>query len=147
MSRTNFSGPITAGNIRDTSGVTVGQDVSNSGFVTLTQAAKITQKAAAAPISIVIPAYSAILSIQSYAQNDFTGEFSLGTTVAANELASSATCAVGVSPVSAQTDPEAMAWVNVGDKDVQLYIKSASDGVGAGYLSVTYVQAINAYLK
>lgn len=147
MSRTNFSGPITAGSIRDTSGTTVGLDVSNRGYVTLTQAAVITQKAAAVPLAIVIPANSAILMMTSYAKTDFTGSINFGTTSDANDLVSGATCAAGVSLVSAETDAQAMKWANVGDKDVQIYIKSQSDGVGVGFIAVTYVQAINSYLK
>jgi hypothetical protein len=145
MARSNFAGPITAGNIRDTSGNTVGVDVSNSGFAVLAQVAQITQSATAAPISIVIPANSAIIGIQSYAETDFTGPFSVGTTNAALDIATDANCAAGVSPVSAQTDVEAMVWKNVGPKDVQLWVKSQSNGIGVGYLVVTYAQAINAY--
>ena len=37
MGTTTFSGPIRAGNIRNTNGTTVGTDVANVGYVVMTQ--------------------------------------------------------------------------------------------------------------
>ena len=37
MANTTFSGPIRAGNIRNTVGTTVGTDVANVGYVVMTQ--------------------------------------------------------------------------------------------------------------
>ena len=37
MATTNFSGPITAGQIRNTTGTTVGTNIANVGFVSMAQ--------------------------------------------------------------------------------------------------------------
>ena len=37
MGTTTFSGPIRAGNIRNTTGTTVGSDIANVGYVVMTQ--------------------------------------------------------------------------------------------------------------
>lgn len=145
MARTHFSGPLTAGSIRDTSGTTVGTNVSNRGFVVLAQKSKITQSTTPTALSIIIPANSMIISIISYAETDFTSNIDLGTQPGVANLASGVTCAAGVSLLSAETDVEAMVWQNIGDKDVQIYIQSKTAGIGAGYIVVTYAQSINAY--
>jgi len=143
MPRTHFSGPITAGSIRDTSGVTVGVDVSNRGYATLTQVAKITETGVAQAINIVIPANSTIVAISSYAETDFASQLSLGVTAAANELVTDGICAAGVTQINASTDICAMVWLNTGPNDLQVYAKSAASGIGVGYISVTYAQALN----
>ena len=146
MPRTHFSGPITAGTIRDTSGTTVGVDVSNRGYVVMAQGSAITQSVAATPTTIVIPAYSAIISIITYALVDFTGasnKYTIGISPAANELTSSAQCATGTTTAAADNDTEATLWSNVGPKDVQIYVKADNAGTGKGYVAVQYAQAIN----
>ena len=145
MSRTNFSGPITAGPIKYTSGTTLGVDVANSGFVVVAQKCKITQVATVTALPVVIPANSTIVSITAYAETDFTADYSIGTSVAANELVPDATCAAGVTAISPATDVCAGVWANVGPKDVQIYLKASTAGIGVGYLVFTYAQAINAY--
>ena len=144
MSATTFSGPLRAGPIRNTTGTTVGSNVANVGYAVLAQKVRITQSTTATATSIVIPANSAIVSITSYAETDFTSDFGIGTTAAANEVIPDATCAAGVTSVNPGTDVCAGVWQNVGTSDVQLYIKAASAGIGVGYLVVTYAQAINA---
>jgi len=148
MPRTHFSGPITAGTIRDTSGTTIGVDVSNRGYVVMAQGATITQDIAAKPTSIVIPAGSAIISIISYALVDFTGasnQYTIGISPAANELTTSAQCAAGTTTAAADTDAEAAVWANVGPKDVQIFVKADNAGTGKGYVAIQYAQAINSY--
>lgn len=147
MGATNFTGPVRSGNILNTTGTTVGSDVANVGFAVLAQKAPILQTmSTATAIPIVIPAYSTIVSITSYAEVDFAGgaTFDVGITPNGNELADNATCAAGVSLVSASTDPQAVLWANVGTSDVQIYFKSSATGIGVGYLVVQYAQALNA---
>jgi len=147
MGTTTFTGPVRAGNILSTTGTTVGNDVANVGYAVLAQKAQILQTmSTATAIPIVLPAYSTIVNISSYAETDFAGgaTFSLGTTSAANQLATGAACAAGVSIVSASTDPQAMVWADVGASDVQIYVRSSATGVGVGYVVITYAQALNA---
>ena len=147
MGTTTFTGPVRSGNILNTTGTTVGSDVANVGFAVLAQKAEILQTmTTSTAIPIVIPAYSTITSISSYAETDFTGgaTFDIGITAGGNELVDNATCAAGVSLCSASTDPQAILWANVGASDVQIYITASATGVGAGYLVVQYAQALNA---
>jgi hypothetical protein len=147
MGTTTFTGPVRSGNILNTTGTTVGSDVANVGYAVLAQKAQILQTmSTATAIPIVIPANSAIVNISSYAETDFAGgaTFSLGITSAANELATGAACAAGVSIVSASTDPQAMVWADVGTSDVQIYVRSSATGIGVGYIIVQYAQALNA---
>jgi len=146
MPRTHFSGPITAGNIRDTSGTTVGTNVSNAGYVVMAQGAAITQSVTSTALPIVIPAYSAIISITTYAIVDFTGasnQYTIGISPAAGELTGSAQCANGTTTAAADNDTEATLWSNVGPKDVQIYVKADNAGTGKGYVAVQYAQGIN----
>ena len=66
MGTTTFSGPIRAGNIRNTNGTTVGSDVANVGYVVMAQAhtADLSGGALTASLTdIVIPANSKIVNI------------------------------------------------------------------------------------
>ena len=66
MGTTTFSGPIRAGNIRNTTGTTVGTDIANVGYVVMTQqhVMDISGNAAitAQVTDIVIPANSKIVN-------------------------------------------------------------------------------------
>ena len=67
MGITTFSGPIKAGNIFHTTGTTVGTDMKNVGFTVMAQSEAITEAAASASTSIVIPANSQIIDIKCLA--------------------------------------------------------------------------------
>ena len=65
MANTNFSGPISAGNIRNTTGTTVGEDVKNTGQVVMSQSIMIDTAIAAAATTFnvgVIPKNSQLLT-------------------------------------------------------------------------------------
>ena len=65
MGKTTFSGPIKAGTINDTTGTTVGTDVTNVGFVTMTQS-KLVDITGASHLNqrvAVIPANSQIVDV------------------------------------------------------------------------------------
>jgi hypothetical protein len=67
MANTTFSGPVRAGNIIDTTGVTLGTNVKNIGPVVLTQSATVALThltTSATALGIIIPANSQILSVQ-----------------------------------------------------------------------------------
>ena len=66
MAITNFSGPITAGNIRNTTGTTIGTNIANVGQVVMTQTHLIDLSGgalAADVTNIVIPANSQIIDV------------------------------------------------------------------------------------
>ena len=65
MANTNFSGPISAGNIRNTTGTTVGDDVKNTGQVVMSQSIMIDAAVAAGTTTYnvgVIPKNSQLLT-------------------------------------------------------------------------------------
>ena len=66
MSTTNFSGPITAGEIRNTTGTVLGEDVKNTGQVAMTQSIMISMAEAASTKTwnvAVIPKNSQIVQV------------------------------------------------------------------------------------
>ena len=66
MANTNFSGPISAGNIRNTTGTTVGENVKNTGQVVMSQSVMIDAAVAAGTTTYnvgVIPKNSQLLTI------------------------------------------------------------------------------------
>lgn len=151
MGVSTWTGPIRAGNIPNTSGTTVGQDVANVGYAELTQAQAITQSGTATALAtnIVIPAYSLILDIDVYATAGWSGSatLSVGTSATSNELVSAATGpqTVGTALLTPGTDATRTGrWINVGANDVRIYVLSSATGTGAGTIVVNYVQAINA---
>jgi len=153
MGTTTFTGPIKAGDILNTSGTTVGTDVANVGYVKMSQSSVLTQDKNGAPAGlyttdIIIPANSMITAIRVYVNviwNGAASTFSVGTSVAGNELA--ATQAGGtlgiVNVAPGASAPRVNAWADVGASDVRIYVLSANDGDGEGFIEVEYVQNRN----
>jgi len=156
MSTTTFSGPIRAGDIFNTSGTTLGQDVANVGQVVMVQSQNITQAtngtvAGLFTTSIVIPANSQILAIRLAVTAIWSGAaatFNVGTSATATELAIAATPntggTLGPFTVTPGADATRMGkWNDVGSTDVRIFVLSTNTGTGAGVLTVEYVQANN----
>jgi hypothetical protein len=148
MANTTFSGPIRAGNIPNTTGTTVGTDVSNIGQVLMAQSAVIDIIGASATTTVAtIPANSQIVDC-------------ILNVTAVNNEANAAAVVVGVSgdtnafipSTSVKTlattrgtlDTEA---TDIGSTDVQVIATfTATDGnstTGAATVTVTYLQANN----
>lgn len=148
MGKTTFSGPIRAGNIFDTTGTTLGQNVKNVGSVVMVQTYPITQAGTATALStpIVLPANSHILSIQMVTTTAWTGvgtTISLGTSATATELVSAGSLAsVGINALTPGTDAtRTAAWDDTGTTDKRVFALSANTGSGVGTLTVRYIQA------
>lgn len=151
MSTTTFSGPVKAGDILNTSGTTLGQDVTNVGFVKMSQSSALTQAtngstAGLYTTNIVIPAGSMITAIRVYVNAIWSGAgttFSVGTSATATELAVSQAggtlAIVNVAPGADAT--RVNKWADVGTTDVRIFVLSANTGTGTGYIEVEYVQA------
>jgi hypothetical protein len=142
MANTTFSGPIRAGNIRNTTGTTVGTNIANVGQVVMAQSSAAT--------TIVIPANSQIVEMTLYVTTAWDGVAStlgLGNTAlataytAANAVAGGTVGIVSVTPGTDAT--RTLAFVDVGTTDVKIVVTSTNTGAGAGYLTVRYVQANN----
>lgn len=150
MGVSTWTGPLRAGTIPNTSGTTVGQDVANVGYVVLSQSQAITQAGTvttALATSIVIPAYSQIVSISVYTTTGWASSatVSVGTSATATELVSAATGpqAVGVSALSPGTDATRTGkWISVGTSDVRIFVLSSGGTGGVGTIFVNYVQGV-----
>lgn len=156
MGTTTFTGPITAGDIINTSGTTVGTDVANVGYVVMSQSAAVAQatnvsSAGVYKTDIVIPANSQILSISILKTTAWSGvatTINVGTSTTGTQLALAAdndlSTTLGVSSVIPGNNATQVGnWKDVGTTDVQIYTKSTNTGTGVGILTVTYVQANN----
>ena len=149
MANTTFSGPIRAGDIRDTTGTTLGVDVANVGQVVMGQTSKVTQ-AAGILSDIVIPANSQIVEMTLYVTTVWDGAAStlgLGTTALATAYTAASAVAggtVGIVSVTPGTDAtRTAAFVDVGATDVKVKVTSTNTGAGVGYLVVRYLQNVN----
>lgn len=145
MGKTTFTGPIRAGNILDTSGTTLGQNVKNVGSVMMVQHVAVTQAATATAqgTTIVLPANSHLLNIQLIAPTAWNANISIGTSATATELvAATAATAIGINALTPGTDPTRTAlWDDTGTTDKRVFVLSASTGPGVGSLTVRYIQA------
>jgi len=152
MGTTTFTGPVKAGDILNTSGTTLGQDVTNVGFVKMSQSSALTQAtngstAGLYTTNIVIPAGSMITAIRVYVNAIWTGAattFSVGTLATpTTELAvSQAGGTLAIVNVAPGADaPRINKWADVGTTDVRIFVLSANTGTGTGYIEVEYVQA------
>lgn len=144
MGITTFSGPIRAGNIYNTTGTTLGDNVRNVGSVVMVQHVAITQASSTTALgtSIVLPANSHILTIQVLVTTVWgtTATLSIGTTAAATELApATATSAVGL--VTFTPGALAPAWDDTGTADKRVFILSGAGTGGVGTLTIRYIQA------
>ena len=145
MGKTTFTGPIRAGDILNTSGTTLGQDVKNVGSVVMVQVVPVTQAATttAQGTTIVLPANSHILNIQLLSTVAWTANISLGTSATATELVgATAATNVGINALTPGTDATRTAnWDDTGTNDKRVFVLSAGTGAGVGTLTVRYIQA------
>lgn len=148
MGQATFDGPIRVGNVRDTTGTTVGLNVRNTGTVVAIQETQITQ-AASGPISIVIPARSLIHSIQLLVTTAWTGAAAtLGVGVVGDNTfftAAGAVSAASIGPVNAVAGTDATRtgnFIDTGAVDRQLTVTSTNTGAGVAILVVVYAQGI-----
>lgn len=149
MSSTTFSGPIKAGTISDTTGTTVGTDVTNVGFVVLAQTfvADIIGATSNNQSVAVIPANSqivdVILNVTTVSNDSGTAVVDVGTSADANAfLAAINVKALGTT--HGVLDTEA---TDVGTTDLQVladFTAGTGDGsTGAATITVLYVQNNN----
>ena len=146
MATTNFSGPITAGQIRNTSGTTLGDNIKNVGFVSMAQSVKVDINGASHlnQVCAVIPANSQIVDVilnVTTANDDTTASsVSVGTIADANAFIN-AQSVQAVGTTHGVLDTEA---TNVGTTDIQVladFSGTTGDGTtGVGTVTVLYIQ-------
>ena len=149
MGKTTFSGPIKAGTINDTTGTTIGTDVTNVGFVTLTQS-KVVDITGASHLNqrvAVIPANSqivdVILNVTTAGNDGGAATIDVGTSADADAFLDGInTKAVGTTHGTLDTEA-----TNVGTTDLEVLADfTGANGNGtAGVATVTvlYVQNNN----
>lgn len=155
MGTTTFSGPIRAGTIKDTSGETLGVDVSNVGFVAMVQTAHALQRTGnnmpdlVYATDIVLPAHSRVLLVTSNVLVQGTGasrEVMIGWDPAnPNQLGAGWEMfpdGTGYSILAPDNVgiQEGENWTDVGDVDRRIYIKCNNQGAGHVILNVQYIQ-------
>jgi hypothetical protein len=146
MATTNFSGPITAGQIRNTTGTTLGQDIKNIGQVIMSQSVKvdITGASHLNQVCAVIPANSQIVDVilnVTTANDDTTASTASVGTVADADAFINAQSVQALATTHGTLDTEA---TNVGTTDIQVLADfTATDGdgtAGVGTVTVLYMQ-------
>ena len=155
MANTTFSGPIRAGNIRNTVGTTVGTDVANVGYVVMTQqyVADLSGGAlAAVNTDIVIPANSKIVNIlvdlevaANATTNISVGQEGGGAATFLNTLATGTS--VGLKTVTTQGGGT-LEWKDTGSSDLRLNVTaSAATNGGSAVITVMYAQVFNTAIQ
>jgi hypothetical protein len=159
---TQFTGPITAGNIKDFGGNSVlaglgstADALANVGFAKMAQVGRVTQAASPGQAAgvfvspdLIIPAQSMILSISSIILTAFTGAaatFGIGNTV--NPIAftpAGAMTAPATEVISAAVAPQLGNWINCGAIDEQFVFTSSNTGAGVMLVIIEYIQGLNA---
>tara|TARA_B100000902_G_C26982279_1_gene750875 strand:+ start:45 stop:500 length:456 start_codon:yes stop_codon:yes gene_type:complete len=149
MGKTTFSGPIKAGTINDTTGTTVGTDVTNVGFVTMTQS-KLVDITGASHLNqrvAVIPANSqivdVILNVTTAGNDGGAATIDVGTAADADAFLDGInTKAVGTTHGTLDTEA-----TNVGTTDLEVladFTGANGDGTtGVATVTVLYVQNNN----
>ena len=150
MANTTFSGPILAGGIKNTTGSTVGSDMKNTGYVLMSQTEAITQAAASSTTSIIIPAKSQLVSADLYVSVIWSGAAStaglgyVGDATAFTSTTGVAGGTLGIIKITAGANKARVdAWADVGDTDRRLLLTHGNTGAGEGWLTVTYIQAVD----
>jgi hypothetical protein len=148
MGKTTFTGPIRAGNILNTSGTTLGQNVKNVGSVVMVQTYPITQAGSLTALAtdIVLPANSHILNIQILATTAWasTNTVSFGTSATATELCAATAVIQGLNSFAPGADTtRTQNWDDIGTTDKRVWVLSSASGspAGVGTITVRYIQA------
>ena len=149
MANSTFSGPIRAGNIKNTTGTTVGSDIANVGYVVMMQTHTMDLSGgaiAAGSTDMVIPANSKIIDciVDLSTAANATTNLSVGDTVGGaatilNTFASGTTAGRKYPTTEAGA---ALAWQDTGTADIRLTV-TASAATNAGLVRFTILYAQN----
>src|SRR5210317_362133 len=150
MGTTTFSGPIKAGTIKETTGTTLGTDITNTGFVQMVQSKSISTIGASANTTVAtIPANSQILNVTMdiVTVNDDTTAATVSVGTAANGTAFIAATDAQTIARTEPVDAAIPALADVGTSDINVIgVFTATDGdgtTGEAIVTVTYVQNNN----
>jgi hypothetical protein len=142
MGTTTWSGPIKAGNVKEGPSV-------NVGYVVMAQTAAWTQSTTAADTGINIPAGSQILDFEvqvDTACDGATQNLSVGTSATSTELFTALALGTSANTTffgTAGTVTDNAVWADVGTTDVSIFVDFSAGSAGTGFITVTYLQAID----
>lgn len=156
---TNFTGPLTAGNVMSSDGsgnlAGVGETVgtANTGYAIMQQTSPVTQTGVGniSVTTCVVPAQSQITAMHTLITKAWDGgnaTFNVGTTGnstafgATGSVNGNATGQIAITPAAGNATQIA-SWANTGPTDLRLEIVSVGSGNGTGFFSVSYLQGIN----
>ena len=149
MATTTFSGPVKAGTIRNTTGTTVGTDVTNVGSVVMAQSVVIdiigadalNQRVAIVPANSQV--VDVILNVTTVNNDSGTATVAVGTSADADAFIP-ATNVKALGTTRGTLDTEA---TNVGTTDLEVmadFVAGTEDGTtGAATVTVLYIQNNN----
>jgi hypothetical protein len=150
MANTTFSGPILAGGIKNTTGSTVGSNMKNTGYVLMSQTEAVDQTATTSTTSIIIPAKSQLVSADLYVSVIWSGSAAtaglgyVGDATAFTAATDIAGGTLGIIKITAgAVKAKVDAWADVGDTDRRLLLTYPNLGAGEGWITVTYIQAVD----
>jgi hypothetical protein len=146
MGTTTFSGPVKAGTIKDTTGITIGSDVKNTGFVVMGQSAlaDIIGASHLNQVIATIPANSQItdvvLNVTTVNNDGGAATISVGTVADANAFLDAVNVkALGTTYGTLDTEAS-----NVGATDIQVLADftgaNGDSTTGAATVTVKYLQ-------
>ena len=152
MANTTFSGPILAGNIKNTTGTTVGTDMKNTGQVVMAQSFSFgfATEGAATNTNVIIPANSQIVAIDVNVETAFNDSgtdileigSSADTDLYVNDVAISA-----VGKIALGTAALCANWKDIGTSDIRIgYIYNGANNdasAGAATVTISYLQNNN----
>ena len=158
MATTTFSGPVKAGNIKNTTGTTLGTNIKNTGQVVMAQTFSTgdtldSGASTANDTTVVIPANSQIIDMiidKPTVMAGATATLSVGDTVGGNATfiyAYGVTSASGVGRAYPTTEAGgALAWADTGTSDVKLTWTTTGATTG-GEIRVTVLYQQNNNLQ
>ncbi len=148
MGKTTFSGPIKAGTINDTTGTTIGTNITNVGSVVMAQsivvditgASHLNQRIAVVPANSQI--VDVILNVTTANTDSGAATLSVGTSADADAFLGTVNVkAVGTTHGTLDTEA-----TDVGTTDLEVlgdFTGASGDGTGVGTVTVLYVQNNN----
>ena len=151
MANTTFSGPILAGNIKNTTGTTVGTDMKNTGQVVMAQSFAIDLSGgaiAAEASNVIIPANSQIIDCVF----DIITAANTSTNISVGFVGGAATALVNAYTIGTTAGRQypttkaggALAWEDIGTSDQRLnFTNSAATNAGEVRITVMYQQNTN----
>ena len=151
MANTTFSGPILAGNIKNTTGTTVGTDMKNTGQVVMAQSFAIDLSGgaiAAEASNVIIPANSQIIDCIF----DIITAANTSTNISVGFVGGAATALVNAYTIGTTAGRQypttkaggALAWEDIGTSDQRLnFTNSAATNAGEVRITVMYQQNTN----